>query len=354
MSPLIGHEAVLSELKSLARSERPPHALLMVGTSGLGRTALALEYAKLLNCEELGPEDSVAGRDASASACGTCRACRLFESRQHPDLLAVGPGDAMCKPRPSDANHDSHPTSRDIRICQIRGIIEAIARYPVEARCRVVILEPAERLGREAANTLLKTLEEPAGHAVIILVTSAPEALPETIISRCRRINVSQVPRDVIELALMERGFAPALAARAGERARGRPVLALTLAEKPDEMDVQERLLGRCARIAEEPSLAERLSYASELAERWRRGRDEVTAELSAWESFWESRLLATADEDADAALNAASALRCIAEVREDLQTQVLPRPVFDLMLLRFPRVTLSKPSSQEPQTTND
>ena len=120
----------------------------------------------------------------------------------------MAPGDSLCRPRQNESSHDKHPLSRDIRICQVRGIIDLAARYPFEAKYRMVIIDPADRLAREAAHTSLKTLEEPPGHTVFALITAAPEAIIETIISRCRRINVGAVARGEVDLDAFSIGVA--------------------------------------------------------------------------------------------------------------------------------------------------
>ncbi|MCK6564362.1 MAG: DNA polymerase III subunit delta', partial [Dehalococcoidia bacterium] len=84
MSAVIGHEAIVRELQSLAASEDPPHALLFAGAEGSGRSLLALEYARLLNCEAAPP--------SPAGPCGVCRPCRLIAEGAHPDVIHLGPG----------------------------------------------------------------------------------------------------------------------------------------------------------------------------------------------------------------------------------------------------------------------
>ncbi|HET7737241.1 MAG TPA: hypothetical protein VFK32_01575 [Tepidiformaceae bacterium] len=330
METIIGHEGVRRELRSLALGPEPPHAILLTGPHGIGRELLAREYAALLNCEA----------EPEARPCGECRACRLIAERTHPDVVTLGPGDTLCKPRPDEA-HEKHPQSRDIRICQVRGLIELVARYPFEGRDRVVVIEPADVLGREASHTILKTLEEPPPHTTFVLITSAPEQLIETIISRCRRIDARIVPRTVIEAGLLARGIEPGLAARAAQEARGRPGRAVAFAAKPDLMGDLDRLLERCAAIVTAPT-AERFAYASDLAERWRRDRSLVTGELDAWEVYWERRLRrASLDEPGFTPEETLDALRAIEQARTDLQAQVMTRPALELMLLSFPRGTM-------------
>lgn len=339
MDELIGHHAIRRELWSLAARSDPPHALLLAGPTGLGRTRLAREFAAALNCESRA--HALFGPSEPAPPCGTCRSCRLIASGNHPDVLLLEPGDALCKPRSGESSHESHPNSRDIRICQIRGVIELVARYPLEAPYRVIVVEPAERLGRDAQPALLKTLEEPPSHTVFVLVTAAPEATSETIRSRCRRIDVRPVPTVELQAALEARGLPPARAAVVAEASRGRPAVALAYVERPDLLDDRDRLLERCRALADANDVA-KLAYAGELAERYRRDRRLLDAELDAWETYWETELRAAAlARQQGRARRALTALRAVNAARADLLANVQPRLAFDLMLLRFGDRTL-------------
>mgnify|MGYP001359687176 CR=1 FL=1 len=356
---VIGHEGIVRELAALAASEEPPHALLFAGPEGVGRTVLAVEYALRLNCEALhappsaggslfGDDPSLAPALPPGEPCGQCRPCRLILEEAHPDIITLAPGDTLCRPRDGES-HAKHPESRDIRICQVRGVIDLVARFPFEARYRVIIINPADRLGREAAHTMLKTLEEPPGHTVFCLVTAAPEAIIETVISRCRRIDARPVPRALIEEALVAMGIEQGLAAEAAEASRGRPGRAIAFARHPDQMGDRGRLLDRCARVAAE-GLTGRFTYARDLADRWRSDRLAVLSELDVWEAFWEERLRRGAGEGGgrDGLAGALAALRAIAAARADLQANVTARPAFELMLLSFPRVTLATSPEEE------
>ena len=335
MAAIIGHEVVRRTLRSLAESEAPPHALMLVGPARTGRTLLALELAALLNCEA----------EAAERACGECRACRLITEGAHPDVLRLEPGDSFCR---GESGHERHPRSRDIRICQIRGLIETVSRYPFEGRYRVIVVEPADRMGLEAANTLLKTLEEPPPQTVIVLVTAAPEALLVTIRSRCRALEVGLVPREAIREGLLARDFGEEIAERAALESRRRPADAIAFAEHPDLMDDRGRLLERCAGLAAGGAV-ERMSYANDLADRWRRDRELVLAELEAWDTFWETRLREGVSDAEDDPKDALTALQAIGAARDDLEAQVVGRMALELMLLRFPTVRLSEATVAEP-----
>ncbi len=348
MDALIGHGEILRELAVIAATPEPPHALLFAGPESTGRVPLARRLAMYLNCEALHPAppagaslfgDALPPAPAATEPCGTCRACRLILEDAHPDVLTVRPGDTLCRPRDGES-HPAHPDSADIRICQVRGITELVARFPFEARTRLIIIDPADRLAEYAAPALLKTLEEPPGHTVFCLVTASPERLLPTIRSRCRRVEVRPVPRGEIEAGLRARGIDAALAAEAATAARGRPGRALAFVADPDLMAARGRILERCAAIAAS-GVAARFEYARTLAERWRGDQAAVRFELDCWEAFWEERLRRAASGPREAVAGSLEALRAIADLREHLLANVQARPAFDLMLLRFPRATL-------------
>jgi DNA polymerase-3 subunit delta' len=353
---VIGHETIRRELEQLAHGAAPPHALLLAGPEHTGRLTLARYYASLLNCERLHPPAAAMGgmfapeplAAADGPPCGSCRTCRLIAEGQHPDIVVLSPGDLLCKPRPNEASHEKHPLSRDIRICQVRGTLEVVARFPFEARYRVIVIDPAERMRPEAANMLLKTLEEPPEHSLFVLVTAAPEAMLETVISRCRRIDIGTVARATIEEGLVARGIEPAVAETAAAASHGRPGRAVTFAADPGLIGDRARHLERCARLAG-AKLSERFRYSEELRERWNRDRSLVQVELDAWEEFWETRLREAAGDGAppDRLRSLVEALRAVGRGRDDLLANVQARAALDLMLLSFPRLTLETPREE-------
>ena len=352
MDGIIGHGAIRQELKNLAASGDPPHALMFVGPASTGRAVLARHYAMLLNCDHApGAPSAQPGMfdlpgEPVEPPCGICRPCRLILEGNHPDVVTLKPGDILCKPRPGDASHASHAVARDIRICQVRGTIDLVARYPFEARQRMIIIDSADRLTRDAANTLLKTLEEPPGHSIFALLTEAPENVLETVRSRCRRIDVRTVARPLIAAGLRERGIPESVAETAALAARGRPGLAIAFAAEPNLVGDRERHLKRFGTLAAAP-MNERLRYSDDLAKRARDDRAHVANQLEIWEAFWEGQLFAAAGAPAGeageaVATESARALRAVASAREALLANVLPRPALDLMLLSFPRLTLA------------
>ena len=173
---IIGHRQTLEQLYHAIASNRIAGAYLFVGVANVGKETVALHFAKTINC--LTPD---------TGACGTCLACRKADDGNHPDLQIIRPSGAW------------------IKIDQIRELQRRIIYRPLEGARKVYILTEAERLNLEAANCLLKTLEEPPADSGLILLTTNLDALLPTIRSRCQIIPFH--PLVVSELAghLMER-----------------------------------------------------------------------------------------------------------------------------------------------------
>ncbi|HEU0235545.1 MAG TPA: hypothetical protein VFR14_03780 [Candidatus Limnocylindrales bacterium] len=236
-----GQPAAAAAVRSMLASE-PPHAVLLAGPSGVGKTTLALDLAGGLLC---------IGASGAERPCGSCRACRMVASGNHPDLHRLAPGGPGGQIR-IGRRDDAEPGT-------VRRLTADLALLPVEGGARVAILEQADRLNEDAQSALLKTLEEPPSGVTIILCADEEDQLLDTVRSRCARIRLGLVgPRDIEEL-LGERGVAdPPTAARLARLAGGRPGRALAYAAAPDAVlargEIARSLLdlldaGRAARL---------------------------------------------------------------------------------------------------------
>jgi len=184
---ITGHRLLLELIaRAAVRSTLPP-SLIFAGPEGVGKRRAAVSLAQVMNCLAL------KGTDA-ADACGTCAACTRIARGVHADVLVVEPGD-----------------TGTIKIDQVRDAVERSAYRPFEGRRRVVIIDNAESLNAEAQNALLKTLEEPPAASTFVLVTSRPEMLLPTVVSRCQRLRFGRLaPAEIAEVLRRDHEYAEA------------------------------------------------------------------------------------------------------------------------------------------------
>ena len=198
------------------------HALLLHGAPGVGSAAFAVALAQSWLCE---------GHDGTPRpACGRCGSCHLVQTRLHPDLLLLMPEalrQAHAWPLPGDKDEDKKKPSRQIRIDEIRHAIDWVARTSSRGRGKVVVLHPAEAINLQAANALLKTLEEPPAGTRLLLSAADPQHLLPTVRSRCHRVALAAPPADAAREWLAGQGVAEPEVLLAA--ASGRPLDALAL-----------------------------------------------------------------------------------------------------------------------------
>ena len=177
---IIGHERPKRFLQAALRSGRLAHALLFHGEEQIGKLLTARVLAQAVNCEADLPPDP-------PDACGACRSCHQIETGSHPDVTILT------------------ATSGKGETESAREIESRFIYRPLIGRLKIVILDNADLLRREAANALLKTIEEPPPDSLIILVSSRPEALLPTIRSRCQEIRFAPLALDVVDAAVRRR-----------------------------------------------------------------------------------------------------------------------------------------------------
>jgi DNA polymerase III delta' subunit len=197
-----------------------PHALLIVGPSGVGKATLADDIAAGLLCRAEDPRDR---------PCRECRSCRALEHGNHPDVHRLGPtGAGLVIPI----------GGRDER--GVRDLVRDLALLPVEGGARAAIVTDADRMTEDAQSAFLKTLEEPPAGTVLLLTATDEERLLPTIRSRCSRIRLGPVARSEVEQLLVDAGLADApLAARLARLSGGRPGDAVALALAPESLTIR-------------------------------------------------------------------------------------------------------------------
>lgn len=166
------------QLSQQIEQNRVPHALLITGLPGIGKRALANQLTERLLCET--PNGDI--------ACGTCRSCQLLQTGSHPDFRAIEPEEE----------------GKAIKVDTMRSMLHFITLSSQYHHYKIVIIEPADAMNKSASNSLLKTLEEPAGDVVIMLITSRPASLPATIRSRCQKLTLESPSQELAEQWLHE------------------------------------------------------------------------------------------------------------------------------------------------------
>ncbi len=178
---VLGHQRIQALFDAALRQKRLRSALLFAGPEGVGKKMLALEVGRALVCKA-----------GEGEPCGKCAPCSRAARGLHPDLLLVVP----------DGN--------SIKIEQVREAVREILGRPFEARARSFVFDDAHLMTEQAANALLKSLEEPPPTSHVFLVTASPQALLPTIRSRCQTVRFSALPLGLVETYLRERHQVPA------------------------------------------------------------------------------------------------------------------------------------------------
>lgn len=242
---------------------RVPHALLVAGPAGLGKRALVEAMAASLLCTD---------RNA-AHACGLCRSCLWLKAGTHPDFHAV-----------QRTPNERGELRQEIGVDQVRDTCDRLVQTSQRGGYRVAVFDPADALTVNAANALLKTLEEPEPYTVMVLVSDQPERLPATIRSRCQRIDARPPTAVQARDWLLQQGIDTDAAGPALALAAGNPGLALQFSQ-PDQRKLSADTLAGLG------ALLERRVTGTDLAQQWGKEYAEVrllyaalALRLLAWE----------------------------------------------------------------------
>ena len=261
---MIGQRRLLEKLGEQAIRGDVAQGYELSGPRSIGKHTVALRLAQTLNCSA---EPRVSG------GCGACRSCVNIDKGVHPDVL-------MVERQVDLAKRDDR---KNITIEQIRAMQQDLALRPLEGRKRVVIIDDAAELSEHAEVALLKTLEEPPPHAVLLLITPTPSRLLETIRSRIQPLPFRPVARAEIEAALTRR-FGPA-AAKYAAVAAGKPGIAFTLASDEPSRATRTALEKEFYELVAS-RLTERFAWAADLADSERdtqKRNEQIEARLVQW-----------------------------------------------------------------------
>ena len=269
---VIGQESAVSLLQNSIVKNNLSHAFLISGPGHVGKMTLATDIAQAINCEKDNPP------------CNECVSCLKIQQAKHADIQFISL---------ISGNDDEEGKSRtEISIEDIRQIQHTVSLPPFEGKHKVFIIEGAESMSIEAANCLLKTLEEPATAAVFILLTSNVSRIPETVASRCQKISLNPAPAENIEKTLTsdydidnEKAY---LLSRLCHGCFG---WALSAAQDDKVLDNYFEKRNKVPEIIE-AGLQERFSYAGTLATQFARDRAAVYEILDMWLDIWRDILL--------------------------------------------------------------
>ncbi|MBN1276242.1 MAG: DNA polymerase III subunit delta' [Deltaproteobacteria bacterium] len=214
-SQIIGQEKAKGFLKKVLARDKTPHAYIFSGIYGIGKTSTAMALSMALNC--LSPVNS--------DACGECRPCRQMKGGNFPDFISL------------------LPDGQNIKIDQIRELNRQLSFAPVAGKYRVCVLHQSEAMTSEAANSFLKTLEEPPSGTIFILKASESLNLLPTIVSRCQRINFQPLPvQEITAWLVKERGLNEETAMILAKTSGGSLGLAIKMSEN-DFLDKRQKWL---------------------------------------------------------------------------------------------------------------
>ncbi len=222
---IIGQTTVKNLLQRALLEDRIAHAYCFIGSEGIGKEAVAIEFAKAVNCEE------PIVNNGKIDACGLCVSCRMMSSLQHPNVQMIY---SLPAPKSMDTRKDNIsdklsddqiteiqeqnafkaanpyykiqiPKATQIKIAQIREVKRGLSLAPNSGGRRFILVFNAEEMTSESANAFLKTLEEPHSNTTIIMTTSEPQMILPTILSRCQQVFFQTLPDDELELYLVEK-----------------------------------------------------------------------------------------------------------------------------------------------------
>jgi len=312
---ILGQENCLAVLKRSLGKGKAAHAYLFEGIEGCGKKKTAVAFIEALFC----------GRD---DGCGVCPSCRKIAQSQHPDLHLVEPDGAF------------------IKIDQIRDLQKDLAFRPYEAPRKACIIDGVERLNPAAGNALLKTLEEPPGNALLILLASNADAVLPTILSRCQRLRFPALSRATIEELLVRVGSAPESARIAASLAGGSMKKAQEISGE-EELTTRKSLLERIASFtalemgpifAAAEELAGEREQALETVDLLAAYQRDILMMQGGSPEVANNDLLPLIERSARrfSPVETMERLRAILEVRAALQRNVNPRLALEVLFMRL------------------
>lgn len=338
LSQLRAQETARTTIERALAADRVHHAYLFTGPNGVGKELAAFGLAQALVCERRGASDQgglFGGPPAppSTTACGECSACVRAVPRAeertplHPDVVVLER--ALYAPQAIGRRTQE---TQDISIDQVRTLVLARAAFaPHEGRAKVFVIRRAEELSISAANALLKTLEEPGAKTHFILLSSQPEALLPTILSRTLKVRFAPLPDDLVAELLEARGIETKRAREVARLSGGSVEMGEVLAD-PDESEARETFVRR----ALDAVAAQPLDGVLALAEDAKKDKGALATRIAALASALADRAATAAKEGSPEAEVLANRGRFALAALEHLAGNSAPQLVVEAMLTRM------------------
>jgi DNA polymerase-3 subunit delta' len=344
--PIIGHERAVDMLRASIRGGRIAHAYLFTGMEGSGKHTLALAFAMAVNCQA----DAPGGQQWPDVPCGICASCVRFGRGSHPDLIEVNLETQAASMGEVGGKSKSGP-AKELRIDAIREMQANVGLSPHSARWKVYIVGDADKMNDEASNALLKTLEEPPAHTIIILLAPDDTSVLPTIASRCFLVPLRSMSRETISRALVRKWGAESeqadlLAALSG----GRLGHAVRLMEDHESLERRRSGLQELS-VLSGAHVNDRVNMAGRYAKMFTETRPALYEMLQDWEGWWRDviavrasapELVANIDQmpalqsaaRKHTAKSALSAIQLIQDTRQQLLENVNPRVALEALAL--------------------
>jgi DNA polymerase III subunit delta' len=327
--PVWGHDWAVGFLQRSIANHRNRHAYLITGSRQIGKMQLALTFAMVLNCTH---------DDPAARPCMQCRSCKLINSGNHPDILYS----------------QIDEKSNILKIDAIRDVMRLIALKPFSSRYRIAIFDDFDAAQDRAQDSLLKTLEEPPSHAVLIVLAESTENIMPTITSRCQLIPLRPIPQATVQHYLEMHGADSERATLLARLSSGRIGWALNALRQENVLQERTDILNRLQEVIY-GNRVQRFAIAEDLDNIGRKDKTALRYLLEVWQTYWRDVLLlalqspvkpCNSDRQKDIeqlvqriqpqdALHALQATRTM--LTETLRTNANMRMAFEVLFLDYP-----------------